>query len=177
MTDTSPHATNNKTADSPLQNVPWMEKNQGMVIGIAFVLVIIYMIPVFMVIAAAWKTKIFQEDSSLLSWFTTFILSSTTTLGEFHKVLFPVISALSVIAIRSKPNKLMVALGAFILISFACTVYISVIFDMPSTQNALKGLETTINVDLTKAFFVRIQETLLMYFMMLLGINVANTSK
>ena len=48
---------------------------------------------------------------------------------------------------------------------------------MTKTQDALSGLKDSINPELAKAFFTRVQETLLMYLMMLIGISVVNTSE
>jgi len=60
---------------------------------------------------------------------------------------------------------------------FAVTVAVAVIFDMSSTVTALSALEEPLDINLAKAFFTRVQETLLMYLMMLIGISVVNGAK
>lgn len=166
-----------KQAQTSLGGLTWVEQYQGIAIGLAFVLMFLYTAPIYMISLAAWKTDIFQEPTFLLSWFAAFMKSSDTTLNGFHKVLLPVISGLSVIVFRAKPTKAMLALGLFILFSFVLTIAIAVVFDMESTQTALSGLGIPIKLELVKAFFTRIQETLLMYFMILIGISVTNAGK
>jgi len=169
--------TSERQQSAPPPGLAWIEQNQGVAVGFAFFLILFYMAPIFIVAVAMWITGIFQHDSLLLSWFAAFMKSSDSTLNQFHKVLFPVMSALSVIVFRSKPTKEMLALGLFILFSFVVTVAIAVLFDMTSTQTALSGLPDPINVGLARAFFTRVQETLMMYLMMLIGIGVANATK
>lgn len=155
----------------------WIEENQEVAVGFAFVLLLFYTMPIFLIAAAMLTTRVFQDPSNLLSWFAAFMKTSDSTLGGFHKVLFPVMSGLSVIVFRDKPTKAMLVLGLFILCLFATTVGIGVVFDIPSTQKALSRLEDPINPDLARAFFSHIQETLLMYLMMLIGISVTNSTK
>jgi hypothetical protein len=162
---------------APSSGIAWVEQNQGLAVGFALVLTLFYVAPIFMIAIAAWSTDFFQQESLLFTWFAAFMKSSVSTLSEFHKVLLPVMSAVSVIAFRSRPTKAMIALGLFILFSFAVTVAMAVVFDMTSTQNALKGLSEPIDMGLVKAFFTRVQETLLMYLMMLIGISVVNSTK
>jgi hypothetical protein len=169
--------TEEKNQPAPSSSLAWVERNQGIAVGFAFFLIFFYMMPIFIVSVASWSTDFFQESNFLLSWFSAFMKSAQSTLAEFHKVLFPIISALSVIVFRTKPTKSMLFLGLFILLSFIITVYISVVFDIPRIQKALLGLQDPINLELTRAFFTRVQETLLMYLMMLIGISVANAIK
>jgi hypothetical protein len=155
----------------------WIDKNHLAAVATAFVLTAFYVAPIYMIAFVAWKTQMFQEDSLLFAWFAAFMKSSDSTLAEFHKVLFPMISALSIIVFRDRPTKSMFALAGFIFVSFVATVAVSVMFDMSFTTDALSGLTTPIDLALVHAFFSKIQETLLMYLMMLLGISVANSSK
>ncbi|MBW8370674.1 MAG: hypothetical protein K0M66_06855 [Thiobacillus sp.] len=162
---------------SAAPGLAWIEQNQGVAVAFAFVLTTLYVTPILIIAAAAWTTDFFQQDSLLFAWFAAFMKSSESTLNEFHKVLFPVMSALSIIAFRGRPTKAMLWLAFFILFLFAVTVAVAVIFDMSSTVTALSGLEEPLDTNLAKAFFTRVQETLLMYLMMLIGISVVNGAK
>jgi hypothetical protein len=157
----------------PKSHMKWMEGNEIAGVVLAFVLLVFYITPVFLFFIAAWKTDVFQEESVLLSWFSAFIKSSDSTLSSFHKVLLPIISGLSVVTFRKKSTKPMFTLGLFVLFSFVFTVFVAVILDMPTTQAALIG-HKDFDFRLAKAFFTRIEETLMMYFMILIGLNVAN---
>jgi hypothetical protein len=173
----SPVQGQNKSTTGARSALAWVEQNQGLAVSIAFLLTLLYVSPVFIISLVAWTSSGFQDAGFWFAWFAAFMKTSDSTLNQFHKILFPVITALSVIAFRGKPNKLMLLLGAFILFSFTVTTFAAVIFDMKSTQLALSGLPDTIDMKLVKAFFTRVEETLLMYLMMLLGISVVNAAK
>lgn len=154
-------------------NAGWIESNQGAALVVAAVLIATYVFPIYMISFEALYTGGFQEPNFLLQWFGAFLLSADSTLNEYHKVLFPVMSALSVVAFRTRPDWRFLLLAFFVLVSFSITVAVSVAFDVQSIQHALSGM--SIDARLSKLFFSRIQETLLMYLMMLLGIGVSNS--
>ena len=157
-------------------NLSWVEDNQALGIGVAFVLMMFYVAPVFLIAVVAWNTQLFQESNFLFGWFAAFMQSSDSTLNQFHKVLLPIITAISVVAFKSRPTKGMLLLGAFILLAFVVTVFVAVLFDMPATADAIKGLGA-FDTHQAKSFFTRIEETLMMYLMMLVGISISNTAR
>ncbi len=158
-------------------NLGWVNNNQSLAIGLGFVLIALYVAPIFLIALAAWDTHGFQGDSFLFSWFVAFIKSADATLNQFHKILLPIMTTISVIAFRERPTKAMFFLFSFILFSFVTTIFVDVVFDMNSTLVAIKGLDNSINTQLMKSFFVRIEESLMMYLMMLIGINIVNSKK
>lgn len=141
---------------------------------IAFALIGLYVLPAVLVGIAAWQTDLFQEESLLYLWFAAFMKTSSSTLNEFHKVLFPVVSALSVVVFRTKPTRSFLALGIFVLLAFVAAVGVGVLFDMNRVRDAVSGLSEPLNLDTAHAFFARVQESLLMYLGTLLGIGVVN---
>lgn len=155
----------------------WVDRNQSAAVLTTFVLTAFYVLPVYMIALVAWQTRIFQDDNVLFTWFAAFMKSSDSTLSAFHKILFPLMAALSVVVFKDRPTRAMFTLGFFIFASWFLAMVVSVIFDMPSAVAALEGLKTPIDMALTHSFFGRIQETLMMYLMMLLGISVANSGK
>lgn len=158
-------------------SLAWADNNQSLAIGLGFVLIALYVAPIFLIALAAWRTDGFQEDNFLFSWFAAFMKSSDSTLNQFHKILLPIMTAISVIAFRGRPTKAMLLLFSFILLSFVTTVFVDVVFDMDSTLAAIRGLSSPIDTRLVKSFFIRIEESLMMYLMMLIGINVVNAKK
>lgn len=164
-------------SDATAPSLGWVENNQPLAIGIGIVLIAFYVAPIFLIALAAWNTHGFQEDSFLFSWFAAFMKSADSTLNQFHKILLPIMAAISVIAFRGRPTKLMFFLFSFILFSFVTTVFVGVVFDMDSTLTAIKGLDSPIDIRLMKAFFSRIEESLMMYLMLLVGINIVNSKK
>lgn len=155
----------------------WVEQHQSLAIGMAFALVLFYVAPVFIIALVAWQTGGFQEDSFWFSWFAAFMKSADSTLNQFHKILLPFMTTISVIAFRGRPTRGMLLLGGFILLAFVVAVFVDVVFSMKGTLTALKGLEDPIDIQLVKVFFTRIQESLMMYLMMLVGINIVNANK
>jgi len=137
------------------------------------VLIAVYVSPLYMIGVAAIATGGFQDPNFLIQWFGAFMGSADSTLNQYHKVLFPIMTAISVIAFKSRPDWRFLLLGFFVLVSFGVAVAVSVAFDMKSIQDALSE---SVNVQLSKPFFGRIQESLLMYLMMLLGIGVSNST-
>lgn len=165
--------------DSPGQptKVTWLDSHEYVAIALAFLLLTAYVAPVLIISVVAWSTDRFQEDSFWFAWFAAFLSTSDSTLNLFHKVLLPILTAVSVIAFRGKLTKAMVALLIFIICAFVTSVFVGVVFDMPQTVAALKGLADPIDPRLVRAFFTRIEESLMMYFMLLLGLGIANSSK
>jgi hypothetical protein len=164
-------------SDPTSPSLGWVDNNQSLAIGLGFVLIALYVAPIFLIGLAAWNTHGFQEDSFLFSWFAAFMKSADSTLNQFHKILLPIMTAISVIAFRGRPTKAMLLLFSFILFSFVTTVFVDVVFDMNSTLAAIKGLDSPIDARLVKSFFVRVEESLMMYLMMLIGINIVNAKK
>lgn len=151
--------------------------NESLAIALGFILMAFYVAPIFLITISAWNTNGFQDESLTFSWFAAFMKSSDSTLNQFHKILLPVMTAISVIAFRERPSKTMLSLFGFVMLAFIMTVSVRVFFDMPNTLIALKNQVDPIDISLVKAFFSRIEESLMMYLMMLLGINVVNAKK
>jgi hypothetical protein len=160
-------------AENP-QLVGWIAENQNLAISFASVLLVLYVAPIFLALLSWCLTDGFLEESRFLEWFAALMGSSEATLNQYHKVLLPFLTTLSVVAFRGAPSRGVVLLGAFLLLSFAVTLVVSVIFDMQSTVAAFDGLQTRVDPALTKAFFTRVQESLLNYFMLLFGLGVAS---
>lgn len=157
-------------------NLKWVGSNQTLAIVLGFILIAFYVAPIYMIALAAWFTNGFKEGDLLYDWFGAFMKSADSTLNQFHKILLPVMTAISVIAFQGRPTILMILLFLFILFSLVTTIFVGVYFDMSDTLNALKGLHP-IDMNLVKSFFSRIEESLMMYLMLLIGINVVNAKK
>ena len=159
-------------------NMPsWMTQNQNFTSALAFVILFLYASPIFLVAWSYWRSDQFSEGIFWFQWFLAFIKTGDSTLNLFHKILLPVLSALSIIALRGlKPVKV-ILLVAFILFSLCITIFVSVLFDMKGIQDALKGSYSNVDLPLAKAFFSRIQESLMMYLMILLGIKVSEKER
>lgn len=166
---------------APGPGPPWIEQHQQLAIIFAIFLIFFYMAPVFLIAVATWTTDFFTDKSNLIFLFAAYVESGQTTLGEFHQLIFPLVSGISVIILRGKPTKSMLFLIIFILFAYIVTVAMSVIFDMEKiVTNLINSMDTKEHaqkmVDLSKPFFKRVKETLMMYFSILIGIRIANKS-
>jgi hypothetical protein len=153
-------------------NLQWIERNQAAAILVAFVLVVLYVSPLILVTISAIRTDGFEEPSWMFSWFAAFMKSADSTLGQVHKVLFPFLSTLSIIAFKDRLNWWVIGLGAFVLLMFMLTIGVGTMFEVPRIASAVANLGQSIDLSVVKAFFSKIQETLLTYLMLLLGVSV-----
>lgn len=160
------------------QNVPsWIEENQTLALIFGFVLLALYVAPVYIIGFVAWITSGFQEESFWFAWFAAFIKSGESTLNLFHKILLPILSGLSVVVFRGTKGRKILTLAIFLLFSLAVTIFVAVLFDMDKIQTALRGLKPSLDLSLAKAFLSRIQESLMMYLMLLIGIEIVERGK
>lgn len=159
--------------------VGWIPNNQTLGILVAFVLLGFYMLPVFLLGMGMYKTTtdglVFSDPSFFTDWFVAYARSADSTLNEFHKLLFPVISAISIVSIRTRPSLGLLLLALSVLLSFVLSLFLSVVFDMPRTIEALRLLHPDVDEPKIATFFERVMEMQLMYLMMLLGIGVVNS--
>ena len=159
------------SAGASRARIQWIERNQTAAILVAFVLVLLYVAPLILITVSAIRTDGFEEPSWMFTWFAAFMKSADSTLGQVHKVLFPFLSTLSIIAFKDRLNGWVICLGIFVLCMFALTIGVGTMFEIPKIANALTNLGEPIDLAVAKAFFAKVQETLLMYLMLLLGVS------
>jgi hypothetical protein len=164
-------AAGEKTA-SPQATVGWVRDHQTAAIVVAFALILLYVAPVLVITKAAIESQVFQEPNAWFGWFAAFVRSSDSTLGSVHKVLFPFVATLSIVAFKDRINYGVIGLGIFVLLMFMLSVWVGVLFEMTATAVALSGLPDKIEPQVARAFFGKVQDTLLMYMMLLLGVSV-----
>ena len=150
---------------------------QGFMIALAFAILTLYLFPLFLIVDAAIKSDGFQEEitGSGFGWFVAFLKHSDSTLGQFHKILFPILTGLSVVMLKEPITKTYAFLVTYILFGFALSVYAGVYFDMGSTLKALDLAKLEVSPALVSSFFARIQEVLLMYLALMLGLTLKKT--
>lgn len=144
---------------------------------VALLLMVPYCAPIYLGFFALFASDGMQESSTWVAWFAAYLKSSDSTLSEFHKVLLPAISALSIAAYVKRPTRGMLVLQFFVFVSFVFALATTIWFDVKSVQDGLEGLGGGLTAADAKQFLGRIRETLLMYFMMLVGLQAANRAK
>ncbi len=155
--------------------VAWAVRNQKVATGIAAIFILLYVSPVILAAIGVIRSGFFQEPNDLLVWFAAFIKSSDSTLGGVHKVLFPFLVTLSLIAFKDKLNFWVLGLGLFVLVMFVLTVWIGVLFDVGRYQTAIANqTSSSLDIGSARAFFVKMQDMLLMYIALLLGLSATN---
>lgn len=155
----------------------WLNENHTLAVGLAFLLIGLYVSPILLGFVAIYTTDSLLVNDGLFDWFVAFAMGSEATLAEFHKILFPVMAAVSVATFSVKPSRSMLTLTGFILIAFCLAIGISVYFDIATTKDRLTGLNGGLTVPLAHAFFARISETLLSFFMMMVGVGISNSAR
>ena len=90
---------------------------QGFMIALAFAILTLYLFPLFLIVDVAIKSDGFQEEitGSGFGWFVAFLKHSDSTLGQFHKILFPILTGLSVVMLKDPITKTYAFLVAYIL--------------------------------------------------------------
>lgn len=150
---------------------------QAQATALAFVLIVLYSLPLYLGLVSLIASDGMQESSRTAAWFSAYLKSSDSTLSEFHKILMPAISAISVAAYSKRNTTGMLLLAGYVLLAFFVAVWTTVWFDLSSVQNGLNGLGDGLKAEDAKTYLGRIRETLLMYFMMLVGLKVADAPK
>lgn len=160
------------TKDSPPP--PWIEKRMNYAIALAFVLITLYLTPLYMITYVGWQSDGFKDESFGFRWFVAFLKHSDATLGQFHKLLFPILVGLSVVMLKGRQTKAHAYLVIYILIGLVLAIYSGVYFDMSETLKAIAlQPDKPPTPELVSSFFARIQEVLLIYLSLLLGLSVA----
>jgi hypothetical protein len=154
-----------------------MQTHHGEAVVLALALTALYVAPVFLGLYALISSDGMQEDSSAVRWFAAFLMSSESTLNEFHKVLMPIMTTISIAAFTGKPTRRMFLLAGFVMVAFMVTLFTSVWFDVSTVRDGLQGLDGGLTAEPAKVFLGRIRETLITYFMMLVGISVVNATQ
>lgn len=152
----------------------WVSNNQKSGIFLTYLLMFFYMLPIFLISYSAWATDGFLQTNFIISWFSNFLNSSTLILADFHKLLFPIIAGISVVSLKDKPSKEVFILAGVILLFWLFTMWINVYFNMKETKSALMGLPNPLDIKTIDVFLSKVKETLITYFMMLIGINISN---
>lgn len=135
-----PKSSNNKS--TPLH---WVKSNQVAGIWFASALLLVYVVPVVLILIAGVITDGFLEPHPLISFFSTYLISSQATLETIHKLLFPLVSAVSVVSFRNKSLKSIFIFAGIILICWIGILVIGVYCTMPNKISALKGLPNPID--------------------------------
>lgn len=154
--------------------IQWISNNQKTGIILASLLIILYMLPIVLVSICAWLTCGFMESNLWLSLFSSFLNSSNSTLADFHKVLFPVIAGISVVSLKDKPSKKVILFAVSIILLYVYTKWFHIYLNIKETKDALMGLPNPLDAKEMDILFGQIENTLITYFMMLIGIQVSN---
>lgn len=162
---------------SKLMNSAKKPSRQAQATVFAFVLIVLYSLPLYLGIFSLFASDGMQESSRTAAWFGAYLKSSDSTLSEFHKILMPAISAISVAAYSKRQTTGMLLLAGYVLLAFFIAVWTTVWFDVSSVKIGLEGLGDGPTTEDAKIFLGRIRETLLMYLMMLVGLKVADAPK
>ena len=151
----------------------WVASRQGFAIMLAFVLISLYLAPLYLILVVGWQTDGFQDASFGFRWFVAFLKHADSTLGQFHKLLFPILVGLSVVMLKGPQTRAHSLLVFYILIGLVLSIFAGVYFDMAETIKAISLQKDSPSPALVSSFFARVQEVLLMYLALMLGLSVS----
>lgn len=170
-------ATVDLKSDKP-RMIAWAERNQNVAVAVAAIFILLYVAPVLLAAAATIQSDFFMEESAVLVWFAAFMKSSEATLGGVHKVLFPFLVTLSVIAFKDKLNYWVLGLAMFVVLMFMLTVWVGVLLDVDQYRHSLEAQKAAkLDASVARTFFSKMQDTLLMYVALLLGLSATNEKR
>lgn len=152
----------------------WFEQDESKATYLALLLVFFYSLPIYLGLLALIQSDWMQEPSLAVDWFAAFLATSDSSLSEFHKVLLPAMSAISAAVYAKRPSGGMYVLAVFVFVSFLVALFVTISFDIGSVKNGIDGLDSGLTSEGAKKAMGVMRETLLMYFMMLTGLAVAN---
>ena len=157
--------------------IGWMTTYHSQAVAIAWLLLLCYITPVVIGAMALIGSDWMQQNNVMVEWFAAFLRDADNTMNEFHKVLLPVMTSITVVTFTHKPTRQLLALGAFVLVLFLLTLFVSVAFDIQSVSEGIAGLEGDLDAGSAKQFLGRMRENLMSFLMLLLGVGVVNKAK
>lgn len=152
----------------------WLATHHNQAVVIAWVLLCCYITPV---LTGAWAligSDWMKQDNIMVEWFAAFLRDADNTLNEFHKVLLPVMTSITVVTFTRRSARQLLALGVFVLLLFLLTLFVSVSFDIKLVADGIAGLQGDLDAASAKQFLGRMRENLISFLMLLLGVGVVN---
>jgi hypothetical protein len=119
-----------------------------------------------------WRTG-GRQFSSFFPWIDSFAANSGSALTELHQLLLPLVSGLSVVALKSGGRGVRLLAG-FVLFNFLLAIVIDVALNIEVVKSGLAGLNVA--TDPLVALLRRIRETLLLYYAILVGVRLGTHS-
>ena len=134
----------------------------------ASALLLLYVAPMWILAEELWRTG-GRQFSSFFPWIDSFAANSGSALTEVHQLLLPLVSGLSVVALKSGGRGVRLLAG-FVLLNFLLAIVIDVALNIEVVKSGLVGLD--VDTDALTALLRRIRETLLLYYAILVGVRL-----
>ena len=148
-------------------------------VRITYVLLITYTIPCWYLLVVTFLTGFFSQWRTLTVLSFDFVSalspggSAGGALNEFHQILLPLISGLSVIRIPKQERSTVYRLIVFTLACFAACLFVNITLSVESIQTNVLG-HSVPKENITGAVNIvqKIRETVFIYFAVLAGLQV-----
>jgi hypothetical protein len=136
------------------------------------VLLLLYVVPMWILAFELWRTG-GQDASAFFPWVHSFAANSGSALTEVHQLLLPLVSGLSVVALKSGGRGVRFLAG-FVLLNFVLAIVIDVALNVDVVKSGLEGFD--VDTDALAALLRRIRETLLLYYAILVGVRLGTSN-
>lgn len=136
----------------------------------ASALLLLYVLPLWILAWEIWRTG-GENPSPYFAWIDSLASNSGSALTEVHQLLLPLVSGLSVVALRT-PTRGARWLAGFVLLNFVFAIGLDVALNIDDVAKGLEGLD--VEVELLVGLSRRVRETLLLYYAILVGVRLGS---
>jgi hypothetical protein len=136
----------------------------------ATVLLVLYVLPIWVFAFEIWRTR-GLTGSWYFRWIGALAANSGSALTEVHQLLLPLVSGLSVVALRTATTGAR-WLAGFVLLNFVFAIGLDVALNIEDLAKSLNGFG--LDIAALVALLRRMRETLLLYYAILVGVRLGS---
>ncbi|GLR77861.1 hypothetical protein HUE56_16875 [Azospirillum oryzae] len=146
----------------------------------SFIVLFLYYMPLYIFMYKTVGGVQYDDDGKWLSIFISFTDKPENFLNAFHKLLLPLVSIASIFAFKGQRPFSMIFLLILVISGLFLSLYLGVVTEARFVKDAVNSAISPDELDDTfkrmEVFFGRVQETSLMYMMVILGISARNVT-
>ena len=141
--------------------------------AIAIAILIAFCAPLYLLLISILTTDSFKSQGALLAWAVYFLGNQDSALAQFHKILLPLVTGISAWQHKDANPTLSSALVIFCVANVLLAIVVDIYFKDPLLRNAIQGNYADYSPNSATTYFTRVQETLMMYLMVLMGLKAS----
>jgi len=142
---------------------------------VALSILVAFCMPLYLLLISIATTDGFKSMGSLLQWTVSFLANQDSALAQFHKILLPLVTGISAWKHKDATSGQSVSLLIFCTLNIMLAIVADVFFRDRMVIDAITANYPNYSAASATAYFTRIQETLMMYLMLLMGLKAAKS--